>query len=194
MSSDQSTERPARSGGNRRRWLLAGFATLAVAVLGVGVMLAPLTGGASGTWRHRHGGHGFFGSGGPEGEMHAERLRFGVEWVLRTADASDEQVEAIVDIAERTHADLRGLKERHRESRAVWVELLTADEIDAAAVETQRRDSMALAEEGSTRIASALLEAAEVLTPEQRRKLAEERERFRRLFGPRHPGPDGEEE
>ena len=49
--------------------------------------------------------------------------------------------------------------------------LLTQPSVDRAAIEAFRAEQIALADAASKRIAQALADAAEVLTPEQRRKI-----------------------
>jgi Spy/CpxP family protein refolding chaperone len=50
---------------------------------------------------------------------------------------------------------------------------LTAPTIDRSAIDRLRAEQMALAETASKRIAQALADTAEVLNPEQRRKIAD---------------------
>jgi len=57
--------------------------------------------------------------------------------------------------------------------RAQGIALLTAPTVDRAAVERVRADQIALAETASKRIAQALEDASDVLSPEQRRKIAD---------------------
>jgi len=59
---------------------------------------------------------------------------------------------------------------------------LTAPTVDRAAIEKFRADKLALADQASRRIAQALGEAAEVLTPEQRAEIGE-RLKFLMEFG-----------
>ena len=60
--------------------------------------------------------------------------------------------------------------------------LLTAPTVDRAAIELFRAEKMVLADQASRRIAQALGEAAEVLTPEQRTEVGE-RLKFLMEFG-----------
>ena len=61
--------------------------------------------------------------------------------------------------------------------------LLTAPTVDRAAIEAFRVEKMDIADRASRRVAQALGEAAEVLTPEQRVELGE-RLQFLMQFGP----------
>jgi protein CpxP len=153
-------ERPRRFRLSRRASL--GAAALAVLGLGAaGVTAAP-------GWLG-HGRHGF-GHHGPHAWSESD-VRFAVELWLRDADASDEQAARIVAIANTAHADLRTLHDAHRSRREAFTEALVAG--DRAALEQLRRDELATVESASQRLVAALADAAEVLTPEQRRELAE---------------------
>jgi Spy/CpxP family protein refolding chaperone len=70
-----------------------------------------------------------------------------------------------------------------RAARMRAVELLTRDTIDRGAIEALRADQLQLAEQASRRIAQALADAAEVLTPAQRKELASRIERHRHGWG-----------
>src|SRR6266446_6844849 len=69
--------------------------------------------------------------------------------------------------------DLRPLREKAQATRAQAVTLLTAPTIDRSAIERLRAEQIGLAETASKRIAQALADAADVLSPEQRRKVAD---------------------
>ncbi len=78
---------------------------------------------------------------------------------------SDEQMAQIRDIADDARA------------------LLTAEQVDRAAVEAHRQEVLDLVDDASALIADALVSAAEVLTPDQRAALAERIEDFRASGG-----------
>lgn len=61
-----------------------------------------------------------------------------------------------------------------RDARGEVMELMTAPTIDRAAAETLRAARIAAIDEASKKITAAALDAAEVLTPEQRAKLVEQ--------------------
>lgn len=113
-------------------------------------------------------GHHAHGAGGPGwgGGRHAEHM-------LELVDASEAQRSQIHEIMKKAGEDLKpqrqALRELHRSGRA----LLAAPSIDAAALEAQRRQGLALHEQISKRMSEALIAAANVLTPEQRAKLGE---------------------
>ncbi len=129
---------------------------------------------------HGFGGHGFGGRWGhhrmsPEA-MH-EHLQVGVKWALRDVDATDEQQAKVSAILGAAIGELHGLKQRHVANRDAFRAQLTAAAVDRGALERIRRDELALAEEASRRVVDALADAAEVLTPEQRKALAERHRR-----------------
>ena len=82
-------------------------------------------------------------------------------------DATEEQKTKLTAIFVGAANDLMPLRAEMMESRHAGelVGLLTAPTVDRAAIETFRAEKMALADQASRRIAQALGEAAEVLTP-----------------------------
>lgn len=156
-------ERPRRFWMSRRTWLGAS----ALAALGLGA--AGVAAASPGWLGHARHGFGHF-RGGPH-PFEAEDVRFVVGWTLREVDATDEQVARVTEIATAAHADLRTLHEAHRARRESFAQALVA--ADRAALETLRAEELAAAESASQRIVTALADAADVLTPEQRQRLAE---------------------
>ena len=93
-------------------------------------------------------------------------------------DATAEQQERLRGIVRAAVRDLVPLREKAMSARQRGRELLTATTIDRGAIETLRTDQMALADLATRRFSQALADAASVLTPEQRRKLAERVDRW----------------
>ena len=121
-----------------------------------------------------HAHRGRFG----HGPWTPEHVREGVSWVLRGVDASDAQVDAIADIVDDAAGDLERVRERHHEQLEALAEALAAPEIDRAALDKIRSDAIALVDETSGRVVSALADASAQLTPEQRTELLERHERL----------------
>ncbi len=94
-------------------------------------------------------------------------------------DATAEQQERLRGIVRSAVRDLLPLREKAMSSRQRGRELLTQTTIDRAAIETLRTEQMALADQATRRFTQALADAASVLNPEQRRKLAERVDRWR---------------
>ncbi|MGI6245720.1 MAG: Spy/CpxP family protein refolding chaperone [Pseudochelatococcus sp.] len=163
----------ARVAPRRRGWIVAGG--LAVLVLGgVGAAtLASAAGGPDGCFA-RAGGH----RGGP----FAGR---GIDRALEAVDATAEQEKRIWAIVDATRTELRPLAREFRDARGTVAELLGAGTVDRQAVETLRAERVAAIDTASKKLTEAVLDAAEVLTPEQRATLAK---RFQeRGFGDRKP-------
>jgi Spy/CpxP family protein refolding chaperone len=74
--------------------------------------------------------------------------------------------------------DLRPLREKRREARRQMRDILTAQTVDRSKLEALRADAIKLADQASQRVTTALADAAEVLTPEQRADLARRLDRF----------------
>jgi len=65
------------------------------------------------------------------------------------------------------------MRDKAQAARMRVRDLLTQQNVDRAEIERFRTEQVALADAFSKRVAQALGEAAEILTPEQRRKLAD---------------------
>jgi Spy/CpxP family protein refolding chaperone len=153
---------------SRRRF----FRNAAVAALissvaaGIGATAVWAAPGAHGGW---HGG-GFMGGRGPMSDERIEKMvkHFGVE-----INATPEQTAKLTSIAKGAAKDMQPLREKAREARKRSMELLAAPTIDRAAIERLRAEQMQAADALSKRRSQAFADAAEVLTPDQRKKLAE---------------------
>jgi Spy/CpxP family protein refolding chaperone len=96
-----------------------------------------------------------------------------VDRVFSRVEASDDQKARITSIATDAYRDLAPLRGQFRSARSQALELLTAEQIDAAAVESLRSDQVKLLDQASNRATSAMTEIAQVLTPEQRAQVRE---------------------
>jgi periplasmic protein CpxP/Spy len=94
-------------------------------------------------------------------------------------DATAEQQDRLRTIVRSAVRDLVPLREKALQSRQRVRELLTQTTVDRAAIEALRGEQMALADQASRRISQALADAASVLSPEQRRKIANWTEKMR---------------
>jgi protein CpxP len=163
-----STPSPlSNTSASRRRRI--GVAAFGIVALAVGVTAAALS--AHGP-RDRFRGRDF-GPGGPEGME--DRIDFGVRWALDNVDATEDQKDKISDIFQKAAQDLRAGHDDQKEQRDAMRQAVVA--LDGAKVESLRQASMARAEQASKRITQAFLEAAAILSPEQREDLAELMER-----------------
>jgi uncharacterized membrane protein len=76
------------------------------------------------------------------------------------------------------------MREKAQAARAQALVLLTAPTIDRAAIERLRADQIALADAASKRITQAVADASDVLSADQRRKIAD-------FVAALHDGPFG---
>jgi periplasmic protein CpxP/Spy len=152
---------------SRRRFFrnAAAAALISSVVAGIGATAAWAAPSGHGGW---HGG--FMGGRGPMSDERIEKMvkHFGVE-----INATPEQTAKLTDIAKGAAKDLRPLREKAREARKRGMELLSAPTIDRAAIERLRAEQMQAADALSKRMSQAFADAAEVLTPDQRKKLSE---------------------
>jgi len=97
-------------------------------------------------------------------------------------DATPDQQEKLRGIAKAAVKDLAPMREKVQSAQRARA-LLTQQSIDRAAVEALRAEQIALADAASKRVTQALIDAAEVLTPEQRRKIDERLNERRGYWG-----------
>lgn len=152
--------------------LRAGAVAAALALGGVAAQAQPGPG-------RPHGGPpaaGFFGGG------HMEHMLD----VVNATDAQRSQIDAIFKAARQ---DLAGQRETGMKLHEQMAALYAAPNIDAAAIEAVRQQLSAQHEAASKRMSQASIDAARVLTPEQRAKLADVmKKRHERAAAHRHPG------
>lgn len=164
-----------QSNGNKSKtpWRRAVLATLIGGLL-VGAGAAIFAHGTPDAF-----GRGHCGFGQADPETATRRAEFMTRFVLSEINTSETQQAKIVDIVKAAMNDLRPLRDKHLEGHKASGELLSKPSIDRAALESLRAGQMQLAETASRRIAQALAEAAEVLTPEQRAALVERMQQMR---------------
>jgi len=160
-----------------------------------------------GRWGGPHGEMGYMGGhhGGPMGMMGmmggadpakaARKAGRMAERFARRIDATGDQQAKLVAIAEAAAKDVAALRQQVRDARVEGMKLLGAAQVDRTQIEKLRTEQVANMDAISKRMTTALADAAEVLTPEQRQKVAERmderRQRGRWGFG--HGGHDGED-
>lgn len=165
-----STDRP------RRRFSRRAALASVVAALATGVGLTAFAHGGGG-W-HRGG---LMGARLDPAGMEA-RLDRMLKHLYVEVDATETQKQQLGPIVKAAARDLLPVRERMRGARRQAVALLSQPSIDRGALETLRADQLRLAEQASRRFTEALADLADVLTPEQRKRLAERAERW---HGPR---------
>ena len=130
-------------------------------------------GGHRGCWGHKR-------TGAVTPEERAARADFATQWVLSRVDATEEQKTRIQAIVQDALKDLSQVREQHMKNRQAFMETLSQPTVDRAALKQIRASEMQLAESASDRFVTAIADAADVLTPEQRSKLVEMANQFRR--------------
>jgi Spy/CpxP family protein refolding chaperone len=113
-------------------------------------------------------------------EAHADRI---IRHLAIEIDATAEQQDKLRTIVQAAVKDLVPVRDKMIEARTTARDLLTQTSIDRAALEKLRVDQIAIHDAASKRLVQAVADAAEVLAPEQRRKLSS-------MFPPRD-GPWG---
>jgi periplasmic protein CpxP/Spy len=146
----------------RKRRVVFGSIITAVVLLAAGSAIA-FAHGMGGGWRH---------GGMDAGEM-SEHLQVHIQHVLDEADATPEQKAQVKDIVAAATRDLEALHQQHGGAHKQLHDILTAPVIDRARLEAVRAEHVQALDAASKRCATALADAAEVLTPEQRKTLGE---------------------
>jgi len=167
-SQQPNPDRPARCPGRGRG--RAAFVIVVVALAG-GLFGAFVTKsfsqGFGPPWHHGM-------MGGPMGPAFSpERADRMVRHLAVELDASADQQAKLQAIVKSAVDDLAPMREKVLAARQQGRALLTAPAVDRAAIEKLRTEQIATADAFSKRAAQALADAADVLTPEQRRKLDE---------------------
>ena len=161
------------------------------------VVVAGLTGAAiTSAFSHGPGFGPGFGSGFGPGHWHggmmggafdpaqaedrADRMVRHMAIELDATDAQQDKLRAVVKAAVK---DLIPLREKVQSARLKARDLLTQPTIDRAEIEKFRTEQVALADTFTKRVAQAIGDAAEILTPDQRRKLSD---RLPPMGGPGH--------
>lgn len=156
----------------------------ALGALAAGVGFTALADG-DGHGRWQRGGFMHAHSSAQNPEQRVERMlkHFYVE-----IDATEAQKQKLDPIVRQAAKDLLPLRAQMQAARKQGVELLAAESIDRAAIESFRARHLQLADSATKRFSQALADVAEVLTPEQRKGLSERIERMRGMHGGRHHG------
>jgi Spy/CpxP family protein refolding chaperone len=125
---------------------------------------------------------GMYGGGGPGVGMMAGR---GMERMLDSVNATAEQRTQIKAIADKARADMLAQREAGRGLREQMAKLFAQPVVDASAIEALRAQMLQQHDAQSRRMTQAMVEASRVLTPEQRKQIAE-RMTQRRAMMERH--------
>ena len=170
MTDTTQTPPPSTSGGDtpRRRFFWFTAAATAIAALAAGI----------GTRAFAHSGYcgwhrgGFMGATSDPAAVDAH-LDHALRHLYVEIDATDAQKQQLAPIVKGAAHDLLPIRAKVHDARRQAIELLSQPNIDRAALETLRADQLKLVEAASQRLTQALSDVADVLTPEQKQRLAE---------------------
>lgn len=179
--------RPGRCGSRGKSLLLL------TAVLAGGALLgsAATKAFSHGAFSHGGFGHGmrgwhhvgFMGGSGPiDPARMDERIERGLKHFAVEADATPDQTQKLTAIAKAAAKDLLPMREKVGDARKQALALMTQTTIDRTQIEKLRAEQVGHMEAVSKRVSQALADAAEVLTPEQRKKLADRVEERRKRW------------
>jgi len=148
-----------------------------------GVLIVALAGGLVGAFASQSFSQGFGPAwhmtvGGPIGgpltqQQIADRADRMVRHLAIEIDANADQQAKLEAIVKAAIGDLAPMREKLMAARRQARDVLTAPTVDRAAIEKLRAEQIAAMDTLSKRLAQAVGDAAEVLTPDQRRKLGE---------------------
>jgi periplasmic protein CpxP/Spy len=180
-------QRDGRRGGRGTLWVVL---ALAAGLVAGGVLSTAFAQGygwhpgfmGGGGWHHGFMGGGWHHAGFMGGPLNPtqidERIDRMTKHMAIELDASPEQQAKVAAVAKSAVHDLLPLREKAQAARGRAVALLTAPTVDREAIERLRAEQVGLAETASKRIAQALADASDALTPDQRRKIGDWAESF----------------
>jgi len=146
----------------RRRLVIGGAAALVLAAGGAAAARAW-------TVHHFHPHGGWMSTQAIPVDLVEKRI----DHVLESVDATPDQQAKLHAIIEAAVKDLDPLRQQLAGTRKEMAALLGQPQLDRAAVEQLRSQRVAEMDQASKRMTQALLDAADVLTPEQRKTLAD---------------------
>jgi periplasmic protein CpxP/Spy len=152
----------------RRRFLRRAAVATLIAGVATGIGVNAFAHGGYGRW-HRGG---FMGAPLDPARLdeHLDRM---LKHLYVEIDATDAQKQQLAPIVKAAAQDLLPLRARFHDARRQAIELLAQPSIDRAALEMLRAEQFNLADQASKRFVQALADVADVLTPAQRKQVAE---------------------
>jgi Spy/CpxP family protein refolding chaperone len=136
-----------------------------VGLIAIAATLAVIAGGAL-AFAHSGGGHHGMMAG--NSQEHLEH----VQAMLTKIGASDAQKQQIEGILKPAFEDMKVAHESHSAAFKQFHEAIMAPSIDRARLESLRAEQIKSLDEASKRLVTAISDAAEVLSPDQRAALA----------------------
>jgi len=139
-----------------------------LAVVAIAASMLALVGG---TLAYAHSGEGHHGMmAGRSAEDHLEHMQA----MLTKIGASDAQKAQIEGLLKPAFEEMKAAHEAHSAAFGQFHEAITAPSIDRARIESLRAEQIKSLDEASKRMVTAITDAAEVLSPDQRAALAAE--------------------
>ena len=139
--------------------------------LAVAAIAASLLAIVGGTLAYAHSGGGHHGPMSGRGtEDHLEHMQA----MLTKIGASDAQKSQIEGVLKPAFEEMKAAHDAHSAAFEQFHEAITAPSIDRAQIESLRAGQLKSLDEASRRMVTAITDAAEVLSPEQRAALAEQ--------------------
>ena len=139
--------------------------------LTVAAIAASLLAIAGGTLVYAHSGSGHHGPmAGRSTEDHLEHMQA----MLTKIGASDAQKSQIEGLLKPAFDEMKAAHDAHSAAFEQFHEAITAPSIDRARIEVLRAEQLKSLDEASKRMVTAITDAAEVLSPDQRAALAAE--------------------
>ena len=173
-SSPQSSESsPSPEPTPRRRFLTRAVLTVLAASAIGGIGARAFAHGWGAGWHH-----GGFMRGDLDPAAVDQRLDRMLKHFYVEIDATDAQKQQLAPIVKAAANDLLPVRGQMRDTRRQALELLSQPSVDRGALEALRAEKLRLADQASRRLAAAIADVADVLTPEQRRALAERAQRW----------------
>jgi protein CpxP len=125
---------------------------------------------AAGALAYAHSGGGHHGRMSADPEKHLEHLNA----MLTKVGASDAQKKQIEGILRPAFNEMQAARDTHGAAFRQFHEAILSPSIDRAQLETIRADEIKSLDEASKRVVTAISDAAEVLSPEQRAAFAKQ--------------------
>ncbi len=143
-----------------------------VALVGIGLIAGMLIGTSMSV--SAHPGFGGWGRHGGAVTIEDMRERAGdkVAWLAGFLDASVEQRQQIQAAVNDLVEQLYPLMQQHRDSHQALIAELTKPELNREAFEELRKAKLTHIDTASSRLVDGVISVAEILTPEQRQRLA----------------------
>jgi Spy/CpxP family protein refolding chaperone len=152
----------------RSRLFKPAMAVVLAGGLVAAVAAGAVAGNAGGGWHHG-GAHAM--AGNPQDvASHVDEM---LQHIYTKVDATDAQKAQLGPIVQQAATDITQLHGELHSGHAQMMTLLTQDTVDRTELEAARAAQMQVADEASRRIVQLLADAADVLTPAQRKALAE---------------------